>query len=369
MFAVAAVSRATGGLLDQQGRIITNYDEARPSRVLHAKDGIEPHVSFVKTEDGIALRCAAFYPEGEPKGTILLKPGKSGCVEDFQNMANAFVKDGYQVVCADPRGMGLSGRELEDTQKVHVDDFATYVKDDAQVLKKLVRPLHKNGSLLLVCHSMSGHSAVRGLADKAYNIDGVVAMAPMLEANGLKLDGTDRAVRDGIKSGTKTFWRNTNYFASLIAGEKRDFNALGTPEANDYTNNPEGFKEFVTRWQEEPRLVTGNVTTAWVDAYYKSADKLLALKDGTIETPTLFVMAKEDTIISNERIKSMASKFKNATQTTIDEKHDVEMGKKETLETVVSMTNAWVVANSLAPQTRAKLSSTRSGPAPAKTCG
>ena len=76
---------------------------------------------------GVRIRVTS-WSAGD-KGTVVLLPGRTECIEKYGRAAGDLLARGYSVITIDWRGQGLADRALTDPMKGHVNDFAEYQAD------------------------------------------------------------------------------------------------------------------------------------------------------------------------------------------------------------------------------------------------
>lgn len=81
-------------------------------------------VTPVRTADDLLLRVVRWVPQGEPLGTVVVIQGRTEFIEKYFEVAGELLARGFVVVAMDWRGQGLSDRDLNNSRKGHVDDFA-----------------------------------------------------------------------------------------------------------------------------------------------------------------------------------------------------------------------------------------------------
>ena len=118
---------------------------------------------WLAAEDGVRIRMGV-WPCAGARGTVLLLPGRTECVEKYGRTAADLGRRGYATVTVDWRGQGLADRFLTDLQTGHVARFADYQRDLRAVMAAaasmdLPRPWHILG------HSMGGLIGLRPVAD------------------------------------------------------------------------------------------------------------------------------------------------------------------------------------------------------------
>lgn len=120
---------------------------------------------WLAAEDGVRIRMG-FWPCAGARGTVLVFPGRTECVEKYGRTAADLARRGYATVAIDWRGQGLADRFLADRQTGHVGRFADYQRDvravtAAAAALDLPRPWH------LLGHSMGGLIGLRTVAEGA----------------------------------------------------------------------------------------------------------------------------------------------------------------------------------------------------------
>lgn len=135
-----------------------------------------PGAVAVWVQSGAARIRLAWWKAGS-KGTVLLLPGRTECIEKYGRAAADLTARGYSVITIDWRGQGLADRSLPDRLMGHVGDFAEYQQDlDALVAEArradLPEPFH------MIAHSMGGCIGLRGLM-RGVPVRSAVFSAPM----------------------------------------------------------------------------------------------------------------------------------------------------------------------------------------------
>ena len=135
--------------------------------------------------DGHALRRIDWAGSAVARGSILFLPGRGDGYEKYLETLNYWARQGWHVTAADWRGQAGSGRLGNDPVTGHIDDFATWVDDLAQLWAawKAQTPAPH----LLAGHSMGGHLVLRALAEGRVDPEAAVLSAPMLGVAGLPL--------------------------------------------------------------------------------------------------------------------------------------------------------------------------------------
>src|SRR6201994_469562 len=84
---------------------------------------------MLKTPDGVELRFARWAPPPGRKGTVCLFQGRAEFIEKYFETVRDLRARGFAVATLDWRGQGLSERQLRNTRKGYVRDFAEYDLD------------------------------------------------------------------------------------------------------------------------------------------------------------------------------------------------------------------------------------------------
>src|SRR3954451_12467828 len=79
-------------------------------------------VSTIRAVDGMSLRVARWHPQGRSTGTIVVCCGRAEFIEKYFETAADLLARGLTTIVFDWRGQGLSGRELDNSRKGHIDD-------------------------------------------------------------------------------------------------------------------------------------------------------------------------------------------------------------------------------------------------------
>lgn len=125
---------------------------------------------------GTARIRVTWWQAGD-RGTVLLLPGRTECVEKYGRAAGELVARGFSVITLDWRGQGLADRALPDRMTGHVEDFAEYQQDlDAMLAEADRAGLPK--PWYMIAHSMGGCIGLRALM-RGLPIRAAVFSAPM----------------------------------------------------------------------------------------------------------------------------------------------------------------------------------------------
>ena len=135
-----------------------------------------PGATCVWLTAGQARIRVAWWKAGD-KGTVLLLPGRTECIEKYGRAAGDLVARGFSVITIDWRGQGLADRALPDRREGHVGEFSEYQQDLDALLEEagragLPQPWY------MIAHSMGGCIGLRGLM-RGLPVKAAVFSAPM----------------------------------------------------------------------------------------------------------------------------------------------------------------------------------------------
>lgn len=250
-----------------------------------------PH-SFFTLPDGARLRYAQFTPSPVIKGTVLVAPGAREFIEKkHAEICMPLLEQGYRVLIVEPRGQGLSSRLLkgEARQRVHIDDFETYLNDlrafyAGVVLPALVKPLIVHG------HSLGAHVLLRWLAEDKPHVSAAFMTAPMTAFSGMAA----QMLTYGFG------WLSTHLFDSgaHYALMQHDFGGSDLVfENNPLTHDEKRFHLMENYFAAHPDLITGGVTWGWMLAALHSMSKANTWPYlANIDIPVLCVTGDQDIV-------------------------------------------------------------------------
>lgn len=252
------------------------------------RDAIE---SLWKLPDGHDLRRIDWAPaEGtSPRGSILFFGGRGDAYEKYLETLEHWHRGGWRVTSADWRGQAGSGRLGLDPLTGHVEDFAVWVADLAALWLAWKRDMP--GPHVLIAHSMGGHIALRGLAERRVDPDAVVLSAPMLGIAGLKLPlpllHAVATLMTRIGDRRRPAWK-----WSERPGE--------APERRIHllTHDAERYADELWWRGERKQLAMGAASWGWVERAYASIRELR--RPGVLEaiaTPILMLATTADRLV------------------------------------------------------------------------
>ncbi len=128
-----------------------------------------------RTKDGTRVRFAVW--RGNGRGTAVIFPGRTECIEKYGRMVGMLVERGFDAVVIDWRGQGLSEHTDGRRDIGDVRHFTDYQQDVTAVMA------HEDvtalpGPRYLFAHSMGGCIALRTLIERN-DFDAAILSAPM----------------------------------------------------------------------------------------------------------------------------------------------------------------------------------------------
>jgi len=275
-------------------------------------------VSPVRTNDDLLLRAVRWVPEGEPLGTVAICAGRTEFIEKYFEVAGELLARGFVVFALDWRGQGLSDRDLRDSRKGHVDDFAFYERDLDALHQQVVQFLcpqpwfalgHSMGAAILLSYARAGRSPFARL----------VLSAPMIDIYGLRFPRLLRALAEGLDM--------VGLGTAFVPGGSRTGVQERPFEGNVLTSDPARFARTANILKAAPQLGLGDPTVGWLNSAFRLMDEFSdAEYPRRIFTPTLVFGAGEDRVVSLPALERFATRLKVGRLIMIPEsRHEILM--------------------------------------------
>jgi len=249
------------------------------------------------THNDIRLRIMlATTPVDDPRGSIILSPGRTEFIEKYLETAADFIERGFNVLIVDPRGQGLSDRLLDDKMKSYVDTFQDYADDLGFAVQELSPLLPKPH--IVVGHSMGGTIALQSVISGTINPSAVVCSAPMLGLYDMDTPILKVAMRGLSALGFRK--RNLPF--------QRQRNGLPVPFSNNkLTSDKDRYRHWAAYFQTSPRLRVGPPTYGWIVAALNGM-AYVNRNAGELNIPCLIVAAGADPIVDPASNEAFAKK-------------------------------------------------------------
>ncbi len=280
-------------------------------------EGAEEH--WLEGRGGVKVRVLTAPATRSPvRGSVIVAPGRTEFIEKYFEVIRELQARGFAVFCLDWRGQGLSGREVENSQKGHFVSFDDPVNDLSTALKLLAAKLPRPH--IGLAHSMGGAILLRALLTRRIELDAAAFSAPMWGISGLT-DMAKKYVRFMVALGLGAM-----YAPGVDKKWKRE-NFKKNPVTHD--------KERHARCQgliaEEPRLALAGPTLAWVAA---AADVTESFQTpgalAHVRIPVLIATAGEEQLVDNASHPLVANALPQARHITIaGAKHEILMERDE----------------------------------------
>ncbi|WP_374428311.1 alpha/beta fold hydrolase [Tabrizicola sp.] len=216
-----------------------------------------PGAVCVWLKAGQARIRVAWWRAGD-RGTVLLLPGRTECVEKYGRAAGDLVARGFSVITIDWRGQGLADRALPDRMVGHVGDFDEYQQDmDAMLAAATEAGLPQ--PFYLMAHSMGGCIGLRALM-RGLRIRAAVFSAPMW---GIAMAAWLRPVASVVGALARPLGIAHRY-APTTGGQA--YLATQPFQGNVLTTDPEMWDYMRRQVVEVPDLALGGPSIAWLKA-------------------------------------------------------------------------------------------------------
>ncbi|MBN8630511.1 MAG: alpha/beta hydrolase [Rhodobacterales bacterium] len=213
------------------------------------------------------IRLASWKAGG--RGTVLLLPGRTECIEKYGRAAGDLVARGYSVITIDWRGQGLADRALPDKATGHVGDFSEYQQDLDAMLAEAAR-LDLPQPYYMVAHSMGGCIGLRALM-RGVPVRAAVFSAPMW---GIAMAAWQRPFAMLVSALAGPFGLVNRYAPSTNA----ETYLLQAPFAGNVLTTDREMWDYMRRQVAElPELALGGPSIGWLKAALQECAALSVL--------------------------------------------------------------------------------------------
>jgi lysophospholipase len=259
-------------------------------------------VSAIRAVDGMTLRVARWHPEGRPCGTVVVCPGRAEFLEKYFETARELLARGLTVIVFDWRGQGLSGRELGNRRKGHIDDMSLYERDLDALVVQVLEPFCPKPWFALA-HSMGGAVLIAQARNDTSPFERIVTTAPMVDIYGLRFPRAARLLAEGLDV--------VGLGGAFIPGG-RGLSIFSKPFANNPLTADEGrFARCAAIVAAAPDVSIGDPTIGWVNAAFRLMDSFADPEyPRRTRTPILVFAAGEDRIVDTRAVERFATRLK-----------------------------------------------------------
>jgi lysophospholipase len=270
---------------------------------------------------GLRLRAAFWVPSKgvtpEPRGTVVLSPGRTEPIEKYYELIGNFLARGWCVLAHDWRGQGLSARLLPDRLKGHARAVEEFLDDYARLLDTFADRAPK--PWVMVGHSMGAALNLMTLEAGETRFEGAVLSSPMLR----------------IKTGKRSMWSvKLAVKWNLRHGHGGEY-ILGDPddpfdhtfEEDALTSDRPRYEQWRQQMYACPHLAIGGPTWGWLSFAMDVGERVLkprALK--AVKVPVVIVEAGDDRIVWKQTGKWAAQRLPRGRYVEVpSSKHEIIM--------------------------------------------
>lgn len=272
-------------------------------------------------------------------GSIAIVPGRTEAAVQYTEMAMDFIAKGFSpIYILDLRGQGFSGREIKDSQKGYVENFADYV-DDFHIFTEIAYqdPNTDKQNFFLVAHSLGGAIVTSYLEN--YNSPYTLAalISPMHK---IKLDESEDAT---LKKTWMACYLPFGGGCDQYVPNGGPYKAAPLPAGSTLSATRHKLIQWI--WKTWPEVQIGSATVKWVrESILANQDMRKKANVKKIKTPFMILQAKADTTVDNAGQNEVCGYtklctlivFKNA-----DHKlpHESDSARNQVLESMVNYFN------------------------------
>lgn len=231
----------------------------------------------------------------EEKAAVTVFHGKGEFFEKLEELVYVMVKNGFSVFMLEQRGFGRSMRLTEDKDKIHVDSFDDYVRDQWDFFWQVVMKKAKSDVKLMFAHSMGGMVGARFLEVHPQCYRAAILSSPMI---GLHVKQPEFVV--SALTGLAHLFKNDEKFAPGQHGyQPYQWN-------QKVMKSKARFDEMFTLREENEEFQTTGVSYGWIrESRFMTNDILNNAEKACV--PILLCQAMQDETVSNEMQHVFAS--------------------------------------------------------------
>lgn len=304
------------------------------SDVAHGPEGGVAH--WITASDGLRLRAAHWHAD-DPKGTVIIFPGRTEFIEKYGDAAREMTEAGLSAIAIDWRGQGLADRMQPDRGLGYVKQFSDY-QLDVTALMDHVQALGLPAPYYLIGHSMGGCIGMRALHN-GLDVKAAMFSAPMW---GLMLVPPTRAFAWTVTTLARTFGLD----ARVAPTQTTQNYTTVTPLAdNTLTSDPDMYAIMQEQLRKYPDLGLGGPSMTWLNEALRECLALSRMPSPA--TPCLTFLGTDEAIVSPSRIQDRMARWPNGELVIVqDGKHEVMLETPEIRRSVYEKTLAHFAAHS-----------------------
>jgi lysophospholipase len=259
-------------------------------------------VTTLRAVDGMTLRVARWHPDGDALGTVLVCVGRAEFIEKYFETVGELLERRLAVVVFDWRGQGLSGRELDNSRKGHIDDFSLYERDLDAIAEQVLDPFcrrpwfalgHSMGAAILLAQARADRSPFERLA----------LIGPLIDVYGLKFPRAARLLAETL---------DTIGFGGAYIPGGGNASALAKPfEGNRLTSDERRYRRNAAVVAAAPGLAIGDPTIGWLNAAFRLMSQFADPEyPRRILKPSLVFAAGDDRVVDPRTVEAFATRLK-----------------------------------------------------------
>jgi lysophospholipase len=251
--------------------------------------------------DGATLRAAFFAPEGKPRGSVVVSPGRSEPIEKYFEVVQNLLDRGFVVLVHDWRGQGLSFRALPDRLKGHAAGFKEFLGDYEALLTTFETRLPK--PWIALGHSMGGCLTMLALAAGETRFAYAVLSAPMVGLN------TGRRPAGGARA-LAWLMSRSRYKGEYVLGDVGDPFVQSFPK-DALTHDAARYARHRAQIKANPDIALGGITWGWTDFAFAACAWLRRTKGvEAVSIPVTIVAAGQDSRVLIADEKAIAGRLR-----------------------------------------------------------
>jgi len=280
---------------------------------------------FIPMKDNKKLRLIYWInliDDKKKRGTILLQQGHNEFIEKYYETIQELLNRGFNVICFDWRGQGLSEKMIDDKHKQYIEDFSIHDSDLEFIINEIIM---KNFTqpLIGIGHSMGGHILLSSKSLIRKKFKALILSAPMLGFSYEKM-------LFALSNIASIFSNKESYFP----GSKPNMGDETAFENNELTSDPKRYARTQKLVRKLPNIRLWGVTNSWVSAVKNNLRKIRQeswLK--SIQTKILIINPLEDRVVNSKKTIQIADKLPTCKIININGvQHEILMEKDELRE-------------------------------------
>ncbi|MFZ0558777.1 MAG: alpha/beta hydrolase [Methylovirgula sp.] len=270
------------------------------------------------TRDGAELRAVRWAGGAEPRGTVVVLPGRAEFIEKYFETISELLARDFAVVALDWRGQGLSERQLRNRRKGHIDDFEIYERDLAALREQVLEALCPRPWFALG-HCMAAAILIQQARVGSSPFARIVVTSPMIEVYRLPLKTGARILIEGLDI--------VGFGGAFVPGGRGRPVFLQSFAETVLTSDPVRHARTAAILKAAPELGVGDPTISWTNAAFRL---MRQFEDADYPrrtlTPILVIAAGADRVVSTSTIERFAGRLKAGRFITLPyARHDILM--------------------------------------------